>query len=152
MERCLRDALKAGARVGSTSSAASTGSDATCDEEIWRAERRVGVIKALIRRAKWKSRIEVNHQRTRTLGLRLRRAQRPAGHVHTLIEAGRLDVALDLSGVTFADSTVVGEIASTHIALHRRGGRLTLLNPSKRMGLLRSISRLASVIEIRPTA
>ena len=43
VERCLRDALKAGARVGSTSSAASTGSDATCDEEIWRAERRVGV-------------------------------------------------------------------------------------------------------------
>ena len=56
VERCLRDALKAGARVGSTSSAASTGSDATCDEEIWRAERRVGVIKALIRRTKWKSR------------------------------------------------------------------------------------------------
>ena len=74
------------------------------------------------------------------------------GHVHTLIEAGRLDVVLDLSGVTFADSTVVGEIASTHIALHRRGGRLTLLNPSKRMGLLLSISRLASVIEIHPTA
>ena len=57
VERCLRDALKAGARVGSTSSAASTGSDATCDEEIWRAERRVGVIKALIRRAEWKSRL-----------------------------------------------------------------------------------------------
>ena len=74
------------------------------------------------------------------------------GHVHTLIEAGRLDVVLDLSEVTFADSTVVGEIASTHIALHRRGGRLTLLNPSKRMSLLLSISRLASVIEIRPPA
>ena len=72
--------------------------------------------------------------------------------MHTLIEAGRLDVVLDLSGGTFADSTVVGEIASTHIALHRRGGRLTLLNPSKRMSLLLSISRLASVIEIRPTA
>ena len=72
--------------------------------------------------------------------------------MHTLIEAGRLDVVLDLSGVTFADSTVVGEIASTHIALHRRGGRLTLLNPSKRMSLLLSISRLTSVIEIRPTA
>ena len=73
-------------------------------------------------------------------------------HVLRLIEAGRLDVVLDLSGVTFADSTVVGEIASTHIALHRRGGRLTLLNPSKRMSLLLSISRLASVLEIRPTA
>ena len=72
--------------------------------------------------------------------------------MHTLIDGGGLDVVLDLSGVTFADSTVVGEIASTHIALHRRGGRLTLLNPSKRMSLLLSISRLASVIEIRPTA
>ena len=73
-------------------------------------------------------------------------------HVQALIEAGRLDVVLDLSGVTFADSTVVGEIASTHSALHRRGGRLTLLNPSTRMSLLLSVSRLTSVIEIRPTA
>ena len=96
--------------------------------------------------------LKVNHQRTRTLGLRLRRTQRPAGHVQTLIEAGWLDGVLDLSGVTSADSTVVGEIASTHTTLHRRGGRLTLLNPSKGMSLLLSISRLASVIEIRPTA
>ncbi len=52
-------------------------------------------------------------------------------HVQRLIEAGRLDVVLDLSGVTFADSTVVGEIASTHTALQQRGARLTRLNPSK---------------------
>ncbi len=70
-------------------------------------------------------------------------------HVQRLIEAGRLDVVLDLSGVTFADSTVVGEIASTHVALHRLGGRLTLLNPGKRMSRLLSVSRLASVIEVR---
>ena len=69
-------------------------------------------------------------------------------HVLRLIEAGRLNVVLDLSGVTFADSTVVGEIASTHTALQRRGGRLTLLNPSKQMSRLLSTSRLASVIEI----
>ncbi len=69
-------------------------------------------------------------------------------HVHRLIEAGRLDLVLDLSGVTFADSTVVGEIAATHVALHRRGGRLTLLNPNTRMSRLLSVSRLASVIGV----
>ena len=42
-EQCLRNALKAGARVGSTSSAASAGSGTTCDEEIWRTQRSVGV-------------------------------------------------------------------------------------------------------------
>ncbi len=52
-------------------------------------------------------------------------------HVQRLIGAGRLNVVLDLSGVTFADSTVVGEIASTHTALQRRGGRLTLLQPQQ---------------------
>ena len=72
-------------------------------------------------------------------------------YVKRLIEAGRLDLVLDLSGVTFADSTVVGEIASTHVGLHRRGGRLTLLNPSTRMSRLLSVSRLASVIEVRRT-
>ena len=86
-----------------------------------------------------------------TTGLAKRKNSRvPAlrAHVQRLIEAGRLNVVLDLSGVTFADSTVVGEIASTHTALQRRGGRLTLLNPSKQMSRLLSISRLASVIEI----
>ena len=80
-------------------------------------------------------------------GYDLRTALR--NHIQRLIEAGRFDIVLDLSGVTFADSMVVGEIASTHIALRRRGGRLTLLNPSKRMSRLLSISRLVSVIEIR---
>ncbi len=70
-------------------------------------------------------------------------------HIQRLIEAGRFDVVLDLGGVTFIDPTVVGEIAWTHVALHRRGGRLTLLNPTQRMSRLLSISRLASVIEIR---
>ena len=69
-------------------------------------------------------------------------------HVQGLIEAGRLGLVLDLSGVTFADSTVVGEIASTYVALRRRGGRLTLLDPNKRMSRLLSVSRLTSVIEI----
>ena len=63
-------------------------------------------------------------------------------HIQRLIEAGRFDVVLNLGGVTFIDSTVVGEIAWTHVALHRRGGRLTLLNPTQRMSRLLSISRL----------
>ena len=58
-------------------------------------------------------------------------------------------MVLDLGGVTFIDPTVVGEIASTYVALHRRGGRLTLLNPTQRMSRLLSISRLATVIEVR---
>ena len=70
-------------------------------------------------------------------------------HVQRLVEEGCLHLVLDLGGVTFADSTVVGEIASTHIALLQRGGRLTLLNPSMRMFRLLSISRLVSVIDIR---
>ncbi len=73
-------------------------------------------------------------------------------HLQRLFEAGRVDVMLDLGGVTFADSTVVGQIASMCLALRRRGGRLTLLNPTTRMARLLCVSRLASVIEIHPTA
>ena len=54
-------------------------------------------------------------------------------HVQRLIEVERFDVVLELGGVTFIDSTVVGEIAWTHVALHRRGGRLTRLNPTRRI-------------------
>ena len=70
-------------------------------------------------------------------------------HVQRLIERGRVDLVLDLNGVTFADSTVVGEIASTHVALGRHGGRLSVLNPGTRMSRLLTISRLASVIDVR---
>ena len=70
-------------------------------------------------------------------------------HIQRFIEAEQLDVVLDLSGVSFADSAVVGEIASTHIALQRRGGRLVLLNPTEQMSRLLAISRLESVIEIQ---
>ncbi len=74
---------------------------------------------------------------------------RARDHVQHLIEIGRLDVVLDLSGVTFADSTVVGEIASMCLALRRRGGRLTLLNPTTQMARLLCVSRLDTVIEVR---
>ncbi|MDP6580953.1 MAG: STAS domain-containing protein [Vicinamibacterales bacterium] len=73
-------------------------------------------------------------------------------HIQRLTEAGQVEVELDLGGVTFADSTVMGEIASTHITLQRRGGRLTLLNPTPRMFRLLAVSRLASVIDIRHDA
>ena len=69
-------------------------------------------------------------------------------HVQRLIEAGHLDLVLDLSGVVYADSTVIGEIASTHVALRRLGGRLTLLNPGQQMTRLLSVSRLDSVIPV----
>ena len=70
-------------------------------------------------------------------------------YVQRLIEVGRLDVVLDLSKVTFADSTVVGEIASMCLALRRRGGRLTLLNPTTQIARLLCVSRLETVIEVR---
>ena len=70
-------------------------------------------------------------------------------HVQRLIEIGRLDVVLDLSGVTFVDSTVVGEISSMCLALRRRGGQLTLLDPTARMVRLLCVSRLVSVIDVR---
>ena len=77
------------------------------------------------------------------------RRKNTRGRLQQLVETGRLDVVLDLSGVTFADSTVLGEMASMSLTLRRRGGRLTLLNPTRRMTQLLYVSRLATVIEVR---
>ena len=102
--------------------------------------------------------MEIRHERrgaVTIIGLRGRWVYDPSlrtelrDHVRRFIEAGQLDVVLDLGGVSFVDSAVVGEIASTHIALKRRGGRLALLNPTEQMSRLLAISRLESVIEIQ---
>lgn len=71
--------------------------------------------------------------------------------VRELIERGQIELTLDLSGVPMVDSTGIGAIASAHIALQKRGGRLILRDPAPRVERLLEVSRLSSVIEVRRT-
>jgi len=62
---------------------------------------------------------------------------------------GATEIALDLSGVTFCDSTGLGAFVHADQALQARGARLVLVNPSERVRRLLAITSLDQELEIR---
>jgi anti-sigma B factor antagonist len=69
------------------------------------------------------------------------------GAVDELIQAGRLDVLIDLHDVTYMDSAGIGAVVETYLRITHRGGKCKLLNPSLRVQKVLEITRLSTVIE-----
>lgn len=64
---------------------------------------------------------------------------------------GYNDVSLDLADVEHLDSSGIGELISSLIAVSREGGELVLLNPPARVHQLLEISQLTDIFEIEYT-
>jgi len=58
-------------------------------------------------------------------------------------------VAIDLSEVTFIDSTVIGILAMAHKRATRNGGRLAVLGASERVARVLEMTGLATVLDLR---
>jgi anti-anti-sigma factor len=67
--------------------------------------------------------------------------------VEDLIEAGRVNIILDMVGVPDIDSACLGEILHCHINVSRKGGKFKLVNLSEKLRGLLSRTRLAWVEE-----
>jgi anti-sigma B factor antagonist len=67
-----------------------------------------------------------------------------------LFEARRL-IVLNLAGVSYIASTGLGELAATHAMVTRQGGRIVLLNLTKRVEDLLVLCRLLSVFDVFET-
>jgi anti-sigma B factor antagonist len=65
----------------------------------------------------------------------------PAEEVHT--------VAIDLSGVTFIDSTAIGILAMAHKRAGRYGGRLAVFGASERVARVLRMTGLDTVLDLR---
>ena len=68
-----------------------------------------------------------------------------------LIEDGATDVVVDLSGVTFIDSTALGVIISGVKRLHERDGRLAIVAGSRPVVRILDITGLDKVLTIFET-
>ena len=68
-----------------------------------------------------------------------------------LIDDGRRDFLINLSNVTYMDSTCVGELVSAFITVRNKGGRLKFAEPIGRIKELLSIAKLDSVFEVFDT-
>ena len=71
--------------------------------------------------------------------------------VNSLLNQGRKKIVLNLAGVPYIDSAGLGEIVRTFTTVSRQGGQLKLLNLTKRITDLLSITKLLTVFETHDT-
>jgi anti-sigma B factor antagonist len=67
--------------------------------------------------------------------------------VNSLVNQGHKKIVLNLAGVPYIDSAGLGEIVRTYTTVSRQGGSLKLLNLTKRIADLLSITKLLTVFE-----
>ncbi len=67
--------------------------------------------------------------------------------INSLVHQGRRKVVLNLEGVPYIDSAGLGEIVRTYTTVSRQGGSMKLLNLTKRITDLLSITKLLTVFE-----
>src|ERR671936_2929237 len=67
--------------------------------------------------------------------------------INSLIQQDRKQLLLNLEGVPHIDSAGLGEIVRTYTTVSRQGGKLKLLNLTKRIQDLLSITKLLTVFE-----
>jgi anti-sigma B factor antagonist len=67
--------------------------------------------------------------------------------INSLIHQGRKRILLNLEDVPYIDSAGLGEIVRTYTTVSRQGGQLKLVNLTKRITDLLSITKLLTVFE-----
>jgi anti-sigma B factor antagonist len=67
--------------------------------------------------------------------------------INSLAMQGRRKIVLNLADVPYIDSAGLGEIVRTYTTISRQGGQLKLLNLTKRIEDLLSITKLLTVFE-----
>jgi anti-sigma B factor antagonist len=67
--------------------------------------------------------------------------------VNSLVNQGWKKIVLNLADVPYIDSAGLGEIVRTYTTVNRQGGSLKLLNLTKRITDLLSITKLLTVFE-----
>jgi anti-sigma B factor antagonist len=67
--------------------------------------------------------------------------------VNSLVNQGHRKILLNLGGVPYIDSAGLGQVVRTYTTVSRQGGSLKLLNLTKRITDLLSITKLLTVFE-----
>ena len=67
--------------------------------------------------------------------------------INSLLNQGRRKLVLNLADVPYIDSAGLGEVVRTYTTVSRQGGSLKLLNLTKRITDLLSITKLLTVFE-----
>jgi anti-sigma B factor antagonist len=67
--------------------------------------------------------------------------------IRRLIEEGKKKILLNLSGVSYVDSSGIGELVSSYTTINREGGQLKLLKLTQKIKDLLTITKLLTVFD-----
>lgn len=68
--------------------------------------------------------------------------------IRDILQSGAKNIVLNLADISYVDSTGVGELMSSYTTVVNAGGRLVLLNLTKRLQELLAITKLLTVFEV----
>lgn len=68
--------------------------------------------------------------------------------IHELRDAGRQKLLLDLTQVSYIDSSGMAELVSAYVTLRKQGGAVKLLNLTKQVRNLLHITKLSTIFEV----
>ena len=67
--------------------------------------------------------------------------------IRRLLEDGRGQILLNLAGVVYIDSSGLGQLIASHIALSKRGGQMKILHLTQKLRELMTITKLLTVFD-----
>jgi anti-sigma B factor antagonist len=67
-----------------------------------------------------------------------------------IIEAGRHRVLIDLSSLSYMDSSAIGVLVAAKTSMHKQGGDLKVCSPTRAVVKVFEITRVGSFLEVHP--
>ena len=67
--------------------------------------------------------------------------------IRKLLEEGKKNILLNLAGVSYVDSSGIGELVSSFTSVNKEGGKLKLLNLTQKIQDLLAITKLLTVFD-----
>ena len=67
--------------------------------------------------------------------------------IHSVVHQGSKKILVNLAGVDYVDSAGLGELVGAYTTVTKAGGKMKLLNLTKKMRDLLSITKLLTVFE-----
>jgi len=68
--------------------------------------------------------------------------------IRRVLEEGKRRILLNLGGVSYIDSSGIGELVSSYTAINKEGGQLKLLNLTQKIQDLLTITKLLTVFDV----
>ena len=70
------------------------------------------------------------------------------GAIRRLLEEGKKKILLNLAGVSYVDSSGIGELVSSYTTISNKEGQLKLLNLTQKIRDLLTITKLLTVFDV----